>query len=59
MDGMNIKIIDAQQTRIHNIYKNIKLNLLKLQNTETCRSNFNINVILLISTFVGILINIS
>jgi hypothetical protein len=26
---MKIKIIGAQQARIHNIYKNIKLNLLK------------------------------
>jgi len=56
---MNIKIIDAQQARIHNIYKNIKLKLIKLQNTETCRSNLNINFILLISAFVGTLINIS
>jgi len=29
MHSMKIKIIDAQQARIHNIYKNIKLKLLK------------------------------
>jgi len=59
MHGMNIKIIDAQQAIIHNIYKNTKINLLKLQKTKTCRSNLNINCILLNSAPVGILINIS
>jgi len=29
------------------------------KNTETCRSNFNINFVLLLCAFVGILININ
>jgi len=35
MHSINIKINGAQQARIHNIYKNIKLKLLKT-NTAVC-----------------------
>jgi hypothetical protein len=50
MHGATIKIINAQQARLNNIYKNTKLKLLK----TNAAIWFNTNVWYTISAFVGV-----